>query len=134
MKNLSLAFTIVTLFAFSGCKDKETLTSSLQGSWELKSSFNGWTGEVNHPSGNGSVLKFGQTTYEIYSGGKLLKSGVYKVEDAISFLTKLPGKKLVYDNEKDTVVTFIEIKDNILTLSIDAYDAGSSSYIKISDE
>jgi hypothetical protein len=107
---------------------------SIEGKWELEASFNGMTGgKSDYPPGNGKILKFGKTNYEILDKGQVVKSGIYRVVSEVSILTKLSGNRIIYDDETDSVRTFIEIKDGKLSYFIDAYDAGSAIYTRIGD-
>ena len=124
-----LAF--ISLLFLISCNDDDLKPKDIQGTWELESSFNGWTGEVSYPAGNGSKLKFGKNNYQIFSKDTLAKSGTYEITKATRFLTKEEGDQIIYDGNMNDIRTFVELKNGQLILSIDAYDAGYVAYKRI---
>ncbi|MBE7176707.1 MAG: hypothetical protein INR69_09900 [Mucilaginibacter polytrichastri] len=127
--NLMLCF---GLLAIAGC-DKDTPgTGTLRGKWELSSETSGMTGKnTTFPSGNGSILQFGEKTYEVYTGGKQTKSGTYTLNREKSILTGENGNRIIYDGVSDGIRTFFRVDDEGLHIWIDAYDAPSSTYRKV---
>lgn len=130
MKKLYLIISCTILF-FNSC-EKDVATSSLiKGEWELRTAINGSTGTpTNYSSGNGTVLKFTETNYENYSGGKLIKSGSYKIVKDISAIKKEVFDRILYDNEYNSVKIFFKIENNKLNTWVDGYDAPATIYEK----
>ena len=100
-----------------GCRAPLTRSSILVGSWEIRQRIGGlMPGEVYSP-GNGSILKFTLTDYEMYSKGQLDKRGTYSVVTEKSFLNDQLMSRLIYDNHDDpSSKTFFEVSHNKLTL------------------
>lgn len=136
MKNLIFAFLIMICAVIAGCESDTAETNPLKiaGTWELKTAINGMTGApTDYPPGNGKQLKFTATNYEVYDSGKLVKSGTYQIISETMLITHSKGNRIIYDDEKDSIRNFFDLKDNTLMLSIDAYDAPSTVYIKLAD-
>ncbi len=93
-------------------------------------------GVVNHPVGNGTILKFTGTTYERYANGQLVKSGQYAIiPDAtveksvcLVYAKNQFANRIEYDGNSDEKV-FFQVANNKLTFVSGCYalDAGHSS-------
>ena len=133
MKNHITALFSIILLLFVSCKNEDLDPLNIEGKWEVESSFNGWAGEQRYPPGNGQILIFGKSSYENYRQDTLFASGSYKIIQATNYLTNTIGNKIIYDNNTDAINTFVEINDRKLYISINAADAGSATYRKISN-
>jgi len=126
MKNLFILLCI--MFSF-GCKKKNELESKYYGKWELSYTYGGFSGiKTDYPKGNGNIISFAGKNYEMYTNNKLVKSGTFSVVKAHSNIEQREVDKIVYDGE---VGNIISLNDNLLSFGMDAYDGGSSTYIKI---
>ena len=144
MKSASIIYIIAFLAFFSSCKkDNSNISSSISGTWELRQISGMLT--TNYPAGNGNILKFTETGYEMYSEGQLTKNGKYAVvQDAsVSENTCLvfnAGEfinRIIYDNETNAAKEFFQISNNKLTLvsGCFAIDGGAfREYERIGEE
>ncbi|HEY8661645.1 MAG TPA: hypothetical protein VFF80_02610 [Bacillota bacterium] len=130
-KCFSLFVILVTLILFSCKKEKTQQSQSIVGTWELRTGFNGQGGATNYPKGNGRILKFTATSYQIYSNGQILKSGTYELVKDSSYILGKTAQRIIYDNEQNSVRSFVEVVSATLTLTLDAYDAPSALYLRI---
>jgi hypothetical protein len=121
----------VTLFASCKKSSDPYPGNSIIGNWEMYISYGGFGGQTVLKPGNGNVLKFQPTTYKIYSGGALIRSGQYKIIKDSFYMGAKIADRIIYDNEDNAVRTFIEVSNNHLRLFIDAYDAPSAEYIRV---
>jgi hypothetical protein len=131
-KELSLIPLTLTIL-LSGCKNNKH-TSFLKGEWELRTEINEQTGTpTNYLPGNGTILRFTETDYEIYSHEKFVKSGKYTVERCKNYLNKKPAHRIVYDDRKDSVSlnSFFRIDSNKLSIYADSCNSPSIIYKKI---
>ena len=133
MKYKSFIFLVLLapLMLLSCKKEKAEVSQSLIGTWELRTAYNGQGGKTDYAAGNGHVLKFTATTYQVYSGGSLLKSGTYTLVKDSSYMLGKIADRIVYDGEQNSVRSFAEIKSTNLTLTVDAYDGPSALYARI---
>ncbi len=122
---LFAAFAILVV----ACK-KEVTSASVTGTWELRMDGGGWTPVTHYPAGNGRLITFTNTTYEIDSVGKTIGSGTYKIIKDKCLLTQETSDRIIYNNVNDNVKTFIKISNDTLSFIIDAYDASASVYVK----
>lgn len=128
-----LFFCLISPLLFSSCNHDRIDPTELTGEWELEVSINGLSGQATRlPENNGSVLRFGKQTYEMYDEHKLVKSGTYYVKiDTIYALGHL-GDRIIYDGvEKNVMSTYFVLSNKRLMISVDASDAPSSIYRKI---
>ncbi|RDC55284.1 hypothetical protein DU508_17060 [Pedobacter chinensis] len=121
----------MTLSLLSCRKDKDDDKLNLyEGTWEMKSSVNGLNGvRTDYSSGNGNIIILSGSSYEIFSNHQPVTKGTFQIVQETSILTNAMKNRIIYDNSSD-VRTFIEKKDNNLTLFIDAYDGPSTIYVK----
>ncbi len=119
----------IGLLIISSCS-KEKVTVNLSGNWELRVAYNGLGGSTNYPAGNGYISRFTFDTYEVDSVGKIISSGTYKIIPDKSYITGKTENRIIYDNNTNDIRTFIQLSNDTLSFFIDAYDAGSSSYVK----
>lgn len=125
---------ILTIQALVQCKKTTTSSSSLEGSWELKSEINGTTGnKTEYQTGNGNLIIFSKTDYQIYSNHQLIKSGNFKIVEENSIVTNIKGNRIIFDNEPEQIRTFFKVKDEALELYIDAFDGSASLYTRKSN-
>lgn len=131
-KNAGLTLlTLITLLS-SCIKDKHT--SSLVGEWELRTEIDRRTrAATNYLPGNGTILKFSGTDYEIYSHEKFVKSGKYTVEGCKTMCTKDSVERIVYDDQLDSVSfnSFFKIDSNKLSIYVGAGNKPSVIYTRI---
>lgn len=125
---LSTFFLLVTI----SCKKEDLISKSAAGTWELRQSGGGISGKItSYNAGNGSLLKFTDNTYQIFSDKKLVKSGSYKIVKEKSILSQQEGNRIIYDGDVNTGRIFISIDHNMLYLSADVYDGEGAIYEKI---
>ena len=89
------------------------------------------------PPGNGNILKYTNTNYEIYENGQLVKSGKYTIiSDTTVEASVCPvfpagqyTNRIIYDSNDNAAKEFIQISNNKLTFISGCYalDAGHSS-------
>jgi hypothetical protein len=124
----------ILLTAFGGCK-KDNYSKSIAGVWELREQAGSI--RIAYAKGNGNLLKFNNSNYEIYTDGKLTKSGVYMLipdtavqQNVCAGLSNKEYKnRIVFDGKEVETKKFIKISTNELNLvsGCFALDAGSSS-------
>ncbi|PTX19574.1 hypothetical protein C8N40_104306 [Pontibacter mucosus] len=131
------------LFLLTGCeKDNADLLetsqteNSLVGTWELRTVSGGWTGTTEYKPGNGNIYRFTKDTYERITDGTKY-SGKYLLKDGVSSLSNKPIKRIIFYDahttpnvDDDFGLLHVEVKDNILVIAMDAYDAGASTYAR----
>ena len=132
LRTVYFLFYLFLFFYFFSCKKEDqklVITDSLIGSWELRSSFNGLTGQhQDYPEGNGNILIFDGLNYKIYSNGELINNGAYKVIREKSVVTKKEVYKLIYDGEFDAIKNVVDVTGDKLTYAVDAFDGSISIY------
>ena len=148
MKHLSALLFVAIMMVFTACNkdvaDSATSTS-IVGTWELRQTSAAMLPTpFNYPVGNGTVLKFTDTTYESYDKGTFVKSGNYTIvkdstfEENICMLPE-PGMfshRIIYDGNSTTTKRFIQVIGNKLIFMSGCYavDAGTyTQYEKISE-
>jgi hypothetical protein len=133
MKNNLSLILLVLINLLLACK-KDRSASGLVGEWELRTEIDKRTGtSTNYLPGNGTILKFTETDYEMYFYEKFIKSGTYSVKKYIASLTKKPAERIVYDNGLDSgsANSFFKIDSNKLSIYIDNKNAPAAIYKKI---
>lgn len=121
---------ILSCFLVISCKKDRDQFPPISGSWELRTAYNGQGGTTNYPPGNGNLLKFTATNYQKYSNGALEKTGTYEL---MKYNTKVIGgvrDRIVYDNDLNAPPVIVNLSNDSLTLSIDAYDGPGTLYIQ----
>jgi hypothetical protein len=139
MKHIILSVgLLIAITCFVGCKKdnpKENNSTSIIGTWELRSTTAAMEpGEKTYPPGNGDVLKFTATEYEVYKNNQLVKSGQYKIipdstvtqNVCLEFAAGRYPNRIIYDTALNNTKEFMEISGNKLTFIAGcyAYDAG----------
>ena len=79
---------------------------------------------VNYPSGNGNILKFTDTTYQVYLNGQLKQSGHYLIISDTTVNLNTCGERtasqfpnrIIYDNDSISDKKFIQISNNVLSI------------------
>ncbi|RYE26374.1 MAG: hypothetical protein EOP42_20810 [Sphingobacteriaceae bacterium] len=130
------SFCILLTF-FISCKKDNYSSKSIIGTWELRQSQGGTIPGTTYNKGNGNMIKFTDSDYEIYANGVLSKSGTYKLipdtsvqDNVCSVLSSNEYKnRIVFDGKDDARKTFIKISKDELSLvsGCFALDAGSIS-------
>ncbi len=125
------------LMFFASCKKDSNYSKSIIGTWELKQYRTGSFPVSTSPKGNGNLLKFTASKYEIYKDNVLSKSGVYtlipdttvEVNVCLVLSNKEYKSRIVFDGKDDPTKTFIKISNNELTLASGCFanDGGSIS-------
>ncbi len=123
-----VVFIFLVFLSFSCKKEKASLSQSVVGTWELRTDYNGQGGSTNYPPGNGRILKFTATAYEMYLNGQLQKSGVYELVKDSFYIMGKTGERIIYDNEQNSIRTFVEVSEQSLFLVVDADDGPSVKY------
>src|SRR5436305_11925461 len=146
MKSAILSICISTLINFFiGCKKDSTyMSDSIIGTWELRQAQTGMIPTKNYSAGNGNILKFTKTDYEVYSNGQLTKKGHYtitsdaSVEDNVCLIIE-SGKyttRIIYDSDYMARKEFFQISNSRLSFlsGCFALDGGSfTEYEKIEE-
>lgn len=129
--SLCLILLILTI-STSSCR-KRNAVPKLKGEWELRTELNRKTGtSINYLPGNGTIMKFTGTDYEMYSHEKFVKSGKYFIEDCNSNLNQGSAERIVYDSDSYTasVNEFVRA-DSTLSIFPDTNKNVSVIYKKI---
>ncbi|HEY9364328.1 MAG TPA: hypothetical protein VIQ00_13765 [Chitinophagaceae bacterium] len=137
---MHLACLAVFIIFFVSCKKQkaQNTSTSIIGSWELRQTSAAMNPVVNNYSeGNGNIIKFSETNYEMYENGQLKKSGPYSVlEDTtveetvcLVFPDGQFTNRIIYDNDYNASKIFLEISGNKLSFVSGCYavDAGHRS-------
>jgi hypothetical protein len=141
MKHIILSICLYTyIIFFVGCK-KDNIkkisdsSSSIVGSWELRQAQYGMIPASSYASGNGNILKFTSTDYQLYSNAQLVKSGKYIiVRDATAVIGECiditSGRylnRLTFDNNRNDSKRIEITSNNKLTFisGCSALDSGS---------
>lgn len=137
MKNTlkQTAILIVTLLILGGCTKDKKFTTGFEGTWELRKTMNGQTGNVTEvPSGNGTRLVFSKGQFKRYLEGKLINEGRYQIYSYTTSITKEMAYKVILNNEDpSSTSTYYSIKNGELLVTGDVYDAPIDYYRKIGD-
>lgn len=139
MKRLIFTTCIATLIIFfAGCKkDHNAISTSIVGTWELRSVYGGYgMGGGNYSRGNGHIVKFSKTDYQYYDSNQLKKSGTYKIvklakETYINGDVRL-SNKIIFDNDSGKTL-LLRVANNHLFLynGLVAADGTVTEYEKI---
>lgn len=134
MKNILIFALTITLGSLA-CKKSDTAAEAgLTGKWELRTVNQGYSGKViNYPIGNGQKLIFSGNTYKIMAHDTLKKTGTFSLAKEVSQVYKTTGTRIIYDDDKNGIKTFLEVDGNTLRISPDAYDGGYKSYQRIGE-
>ena len=110
-----------------------TLTSII-GSWELNKEQLGML-PLNYAPGNGNILKFTDSEFQIFANGQLVKSGQYRItrdgtvatETCLVIPTDQYRNRIIYDNNFFETKIFVQVSENKLTFisGCFAFDAGN---------
>lgn len=134
-KYFRLIVILLPLFIISCKKEKTSVSPGIIGTWELRSSFNGQGGATNYHPGNGNYFKFADTTYALYSNNVLKTVGTYKIrKDSAVDWAGQTGHRIIFNNQENSIGTYITISHDTLDLWIHAYDAPSTIFRKTSDD
>ena len=140
MRYLLLA---IIFMAFAGCKkqgasNEDGENGSLIGNWELYRTFGGMMPTTTYNPGNGNLLRFDSTTYQMIRGGQIVLQGTYQLKtDSLTDVNScalLPPRSsapnwIVADSSTG-LRTFYEINGNTLTTTSGCIpaDGGGSIY------
>lgn len=129
LKNLTILCAV--LFFFS-CKDEEAkIINTLEGTWELSSGTDGFTGRTtNYPSGNRTYYVFSGNKYQYFTQNNLTKSGTFNITQEVTITTKEKGNRIIFDNDPNQIRSFVNVKDDSLAFFIDAFDGSGAVYVK----
>lgn len=86
---------------------------------------------IQYPRGNGYLLKYQATDYQLYKGDTLIKSGQYRVVRDTLFGSSQLLNRIIYDGDNNGIRTFFNISHDTLHFRIDAYDAPSNDYVRV---
>ena len=145
---ISIIYLSAIITFLIGCEknkdNKKEFSDSITGTWELRQTSGGMMpGATNFAAGNGKIIKFTDTAYEMYDNDQLIKDGLYAIVtdttvEASVCLVFPPGqftKRIIYDGNINSEKQFIQITGNRLSFVAGCYafDAGHrSEYEKIS--
>ena len=133
-----LLFCSLLLLSFS-CKksssNKPGYAETIVGSWELRQTSAAMNPTVGtFAPGNGNIIKFTPTEYEIYNGAQLVKKGQYTivpdptVESSVCLLFPVGQftNRIIYDGDTTSNKTFLQITNNRMAFVAGCYavDAG----------
>lgn len=133
MKNLKLLSVITFCTVILACKkDRPVTANTLVGEWELTAGINGLTGiRTNYERGKGNITKYTQTTYERMHDGQIISKGAYTIKSFQSLITKKEEKEITYEGIASVVRNYFTIDRDTLIISVDAYDAPASIFVRI---
>lgn len=114
MKKLLLLIGIISLASFSGCK-KEALNDQLIGTWEIRSAQGGLMVQPSYPPGNGNILKFTETGYQLFTNGVLTKTGTFSIVKENGW-DEAGDNRLIFDNDFNSFKQFVKVKGNSMTI------------------
>lgn len=142
---LSLLAFAVLLITQPGCTPEKNLdttdpkvtntAAAIVGTWELSKT----TGAMNpqpslYPAGNGNLLKFTASGYEMYQNGVLVKTGTYAIIKDLTVSESVclvfdAGRftdRIVYDGDYNAQKVFLEMTNKKINFisGCYAYDAG----------
>ena len=117
MKLFVSSLAILLLF-LSSCKKGGS--STISGTWEIRTAQNGMIPTITYPPGNDSLLKFTNTTYQVYSKGQVVKSGTFTIVEDKSFDALVVPKdefthRIIYDGKGDSTKIFLQQSGKKLT-------------------
>lgn len=130
-----IVFLGVAIVLMAGCKKNDSpkplFPGSIEGTWELRQT-SAITNSPNVsvlPPGNGHILKFGDTDYEKYEAGQLVKKGEYAivpdptVESSVCLLFPIDQftHRIVYDNDNNSEKQFMQFIGNRLVIEAGCY-------------
>jgi len=137
MKNHFLLLLLIV--AFFGCKkpdhngcDPYTMINNngLPGTWELRSTVSGLTGsKTGYPAGNGQLLVLTNASYQFYKDGSIISQGNYTLTKKQSLILNKLADCIIFSTSQ--VVNLIDLNGDTLSLAPDAYDGGSTEYVRI---
>ncbi|MHA6249671.1 hypothetical protein ACXYMU_17140 [Pontibacter sp. CAU 1760] len=142
---MTRALYIATLFCLlllaTACERAEALRAvplpDLIGTWELRSSFGGWSGLRTYQAGNGNIISFTADTYTRFDNG-VRETGRYKLVEDTSILTDQPITRIIfYEGNKaasgdDPFGSLsVHVDADTLTIAMDVYDGNSFYYQRI---
>lgn len=130
------SLTLMQLACSKGNNNNNNITlTSIIGSWELNEERIGMVPTINYPSGNGNILKFTDSEFQIFANGQLVKSGQFKIigdnsvttEVCLVIPTDQYRNRIIYDNNYFDTKIFLQVSENKLTFlsGCFAYDAGN---------
>lgn len=133
MKNLNLLVMVFALLLFS-CKKDEVQPESLIGTWELRHVLGGQIANVPHdyPEGNGSIIQFSSSEYQIIAEGRVISKGTYHiVQDQAEIDGTSYKQQIIFDEEPEKA--YIKLSGSKLlvcwgTIALDGY---TNTYEKI---
>jgi hypothetical protein len=131
LKYFKLIFILLSLFIISCKKQSASVSSTIIGTWELRTVYNSWVGNTNYTAGNGNYLKFTKSTFEMDTNRVLENRGSYVIVKEKFNLTGEIGNRIIYNHEENSDRIFVNVLHDSLTLSEDAYDGGGALYIRI---
>lgn len=118
-------------------KKNNLISNGIVGTWELKEAQNGMIPSKSYPPGNGDILQFTDSIYKRFNNGILIKTGHYKIVADSSVMAAVGldiptgqfTNRMIFDNDHASDKTFIEIKNNRLTLLSGFFPADGGSRI-----
>jgi hypothetical protein len=136
----SVFFVTLNIF-FIACKkdnakNNSDISTSIVGSWELRQAQTGMIPTINYPSGNGDVLKFTNSDYQVFSNNQLIKSGLYTIVEDTSAENEVClviaanqfRNRIIYDGNSIERKIFIQISNNKLTFLTGCFALDGGSY------
>ena len=131
----------VLIFLFSCKKESRQTSNSLIGKWELHQTFGGMMPTANYAPGNGNLLRFDSTHYEMIRNGQVVDAGSYRL--AVDSFTDINSCALlppastspnwILSDSASGLRTYFEIKDDVLkmTSSCMPVDGGGALYKRV---
>ncbi len=141
MKTIYLALFTCILLVATACQKEESLRIAhipdLAGTWELRSSFGGWSGLETYEAGNGNIIAFTADTYTRFDNG-IKKTGTYKLVEDTSILTNqlithiifYEGNKVASRDDQFGRLS-VHVDADTLIIAMDVYDGNSFYYQKV---
>lgn len=136
MTRVAISVLLTCSFFLPTCKkDSGNTPGIIEGNWELLR-ISGSRATVNYPAGNGNLLKFTNSSYEVFENSQKVKSGTYTIIDdpsapaAVCLI--LPSdqyrKRIIYDDDYNASKKFFQISKDTLSIISGCFasDAGTN--------
>ncbi|MDB5210534.1 MAG: hypothetical protein JWQ30_1361, partial [Sediminibacterium sp.] len=112
------------------------VSATINGTWELRSTYLSWVGLANYAPGNGTRFIFNNGEYEFFDKGQFVRKGIYTIQGDTTVVQNVclvikPGaypNRIIYDSGFTKSKSFFELKDGQLSFISGCYavDAGHS--------
>jgi hypothetical protein len=131
---LTLTLVIGAAILSGGCKKSSSVGSQLTGSWKLILYTQGFSGSVVHTHPDSVyTLSMDGFTYKKELNGSVYESGTYHISNVKSIYSQQSSSPaIVFGGVSYPLPQVIGLRHDTLDLSMNAYDANSFEYVKVS--